>query len=419
MAGTKVNLPLKQAVILAGGQGVRLRPLTLKTPKPMIMFQRRPFLAYIVDQLKANGITEIVMLVGYLHEKIEKYFGNGKKFGIKIKYSYSTVEADTGLRLKNAEKLIDETFLLLYADNYWPLDLKELVARFEASGKPALVTVYANQDGYTNNNIYVDHDGKVLRYDRSRKNGDLNGVDIGFFILNRQILEMLPEGNSSFEDQVLPLLIKRGDLTGYLTDKRYYGLSNLKRLPEIKLFLKPKKTVFLDRDGIINVKPPKAHYVTRWEDFQFLPGVKKGLAKLVRKGFELYLITNQPGVARKLLTQKDLNIIHKKMLRELKKSSIRIKKIYTCIHGWDEGCKCRKPEPGLLLRAALENKINLSESYFIGDDERDVLAGKRAGCKTVYIGHIRDKNQYNLDFEPDIIAESLADSVEIILKHKI
>ncbi len=408
------NLPrIHQAVILAGGQGLRLRPLTLHTPKPMIMFHGKPFLAYIIDQLKDNGITDIVLLVGYLHEKIESYFGNGKNCGVRITYSYSPVEDGTGTRLQRALPFLADEFLLLYSDNYWPLNVVDLIRFYRDMGTEATVTVYDNADRYTKNNIFVDQKGFVTAYDRERNQKNLNGVDIGYFLIKKSVLSLIPEGNSSFEDTVLPALMKKGNLGGFVTNKRYYGLSNLERLPEIKKFLKSKKIIFLDRDGIINRKPPKGTYVTNWSEFKFLSDVKKALRTLVKKGYEICIITNQPGIARDMMTKKDLDTIHKKMVAELAISGINIKKIYVCPHGWDEGCSCRKPNPGLLLQAARENAIDLSKTFFIGDDERDVVAGQRAGCKTVYVAESPSTSL--LTAQPDIIAPSLSVGVKKIL----
>ncbi len=120
-------MKISQAVILAGGKGERMRPLTLTIPKPMIKIHGKPFLEYTIRHLKKNGIKEIIILTGYLHEQIENYFKDGKKFGIKIKYSYSPVEADTGTRVRNARHIFKKYILLLYGDNYWPLDLTKLL----------------------------------------------------------------------------------------------------------------------------------------------------------------------------------------------------------------------------------------------------------------------------------------------------
>lgn len=401
-----------QAVILCGGQGTRMRPFTYIVPKPMFPIVGKPFLEYLLLLLKQNGITDILFLVGYLHEKIKDYFGDGLKWELKIKYSYLPPEADTGARLKNAYNLLGRHFLLLYGDNFWPLKLPELIRFYEDKNLPALVTVYGNFDHYSQNNILVE-DGLIKVYDRKRQTSGLNGVDIGFFILNKEILGLLPEGNSSFEGVVLPELVKQRQLVGFYTHHRYYGLSNPARVKNIENYFNTKKVVFLDRDGVINQKPAPAEYVKKWEEFTFLPQVKKALKKLCDAGFWLFIVTNQPGVARGMMSRKDLENIHRRMVKDMVADGIEIKGIYSCPHGWNEGCFCRKPKPGLLYQAAAENAVELYDSFFIGDDERDITAGKSAGCRTVFIGNRRDLQKK--DLKPDIMAKSLSEAVEKIL----
>ena len=137
---------LKQAVILAGGAGTRLQPITHSIPKPMVSLNGRPFLEYLVDLLKNNGIEEIVLCLGHMHEKISEYFGDGSKFGIGIKYSIGDAEFDTGKRIKNAQKLLREKFLLMYCDNYWPLDMKKYISFYDKLGLPVSCIVYSNKD---------------------------------------------------------------------------------------------------------------------------------------------------------------------------------------------------------------------------------------------------------------------------------
>lgn len=386
---------VKQAVILAGGQGKRLRPLSFATPKPMISIHDKPFLAYLVELLKKNGITHIVMLVGYLHERIEEYFGDGRKFGISIVYSYGPVEADTGTRLRSARPLLRQTFLLLYGDNYWPLRLPELIHFYKSMGRKALVTVYRNGDQATNNNILVE-EGLVKMYDRTRKKKHLNGVDIGFFILDKQVLDPIPAGNFSFEEVIVPRLIAQNELAGFVTEHKYYGLSNPERIPAIQEYFRPKKTVFLDRDGVINRRPPKGEYISSWSEFVFLPRVKDALVLLKKKGYDIYVVTNQAGIARNMVTKKQTDGIHNYLIKELKKSGVMITAIAVCPHGWDEGCFCRKPKPGLFFDLSYRYSINLYDSICIGDDPRDIQAGRAAGCKTMLIGDTLNADYDNL-----------------------
>src|SRR3989344_4755196 len=163
---------ITQAVILAGGAGTRLQPFTLKNPKPMVRVNGKPFLEYLVDLLKENGIKEIVILTGFLGEKIVKHFGDGKAFGVKIKYSHTpfkdffTEELKSGTRILNAHELLDDYFLLMYCDNYWPANLKKLQQSFVDAKADVLLTVYSNRDNSTKNNTLVDENGIVKKYDK-------------------------------------------------------------------------------------------------------------------------------------------------------------------------------------------------------------------------------------------------------------
>jgi len=374
---------VKQAVILAGGIGTRLRPLTYKIPKPMIRLNDKPFLEYLLELLKENGIKEAILLLGYLSDKIKEYFGDGSNFGIKIKYSIGDVSFETGKRIKNAEDLLHENFLLTYCDNYWPLNLKNLVEYHDYHNVLATVTIYTNKDNFTKSNMKVDNQGYVILYDESRKEKILSGVDIGFFIINKKVIELMPDTNFSFEKETLPELIKKKQFAGHLTNHRYYSIGKIERLPITEQFLKPKKVLFLDRDGVINKKPPKADYVKSWNEFEFLPGSVEAITLLTKKGYDIYIISNQAGIARGIMTENDLKEIHRNMVNELEKKEGKISDIYYCPHGWDEGCECRKPKPGMFFQAAKEHHIDLTKAVFIGDDERDVEAGETARVKTI------------------------------------
>lgn len=381
---------ITQAVILAGGQGKRLQPFTNHDPKPMIPINGKPFLIHLIELLKENGIREVVILTGYLGDKIKKYFDNHPIDGAKIKYSYTPFrdakgqELESGLRLKNAEKLLEDYFLLMYCDNYWPLNLKNLIDFFNQHPSDVLITAYSNLDNSTKNNILIKK-GDVMKYDPSRKEENLNGVDIGFFIVNKKVLKLLPHSNSKFENVVLPKLIKKRKLAGYLSDHKYYSISDLNRVKITAKFLAPKKIIFLDRDGVINKRPPKADYVKSWKEFEFLPGSIEAIRLLNHLGYKIFIISNQSGIAKGKLTKKGLNSIHKNMAKQLKKNSAKIDRIYYCPHDWDEGCPCRKPKAGLLYQASQEHFIDLTKVIFIGDDKRDKGAGDAAGCKTILV----------------------------------
>jgi D-glycero-D-manno-heptose 1,7-bisphosphate phosphatase len=158
------------------------------------------------------------------------------------------------------------------------------------------------------------------------------------------------------------------------------------------------RAVFLDRDGVINVKAAEGEYVTRWEDFHFLPGVREATAKLSKKGWKVIVITNQRCIARGLLSVSKLDEIHEKMTKELALSGAQLDAIYYCPHNSQPACTCRKPLPGMLLRAALDHQIDLAGSWMVGDSIKDVEAGKRAGCRTILITNGFSAQVGNADF---------------------
>ena len=375
----------RQAVILAGGLGTRLRPITDTIPKPMIPFHGKPFLEYIIEMLVEQGFTKVLLLLGYLHEKVTEYFGDGGKWGIEISYSISDIEDDTGLRILKAKHLYDPVFMLLYCDNYWPLPFNKMWDTFLSAGTDALVTVYMNRDGYTKNNIRIGKDGFIEVYDKSRQAENLQGVDIGFFILKRHVIDMIPEGNQNFEKAVLPKLIETHNIITFSTEHRYYSVGSHERLKLTEKFLENKPCIILDRDGVINKKAPQAEYITTWEDWEWLQGSKEAICILKKHGFRIIIVSNQAGIARGRMTIKDLDEIHTKMLEDLSECGGSIDKIYYCPHGWDEDCSCRKPKPGMLFEAQREWNLNLQKTYFIGDDQRDVAAGEAACMKTFLV----------------------------------
>lgn len=381
------NTEINQAVILAGGYGTRLKPFTDTNPKPMYPFEGKPFLEYLIEQVKSFGIKDIILLLGYLPEKIMDYFGDGSKWGVQIRYSITPVEYETGLRLKGAEKegLLSEEFLLMYCDNYCPVDYRRLCREYFSNDALIQFTAYGNTDGYTKNNLRIAENGLVEVYDKTRKANGLQGVDIGYAIVNRNVLNLMPEANENFEKIVYPQLVEQKKMFATVTNHRYYSVGSWERIELTKAFFSPRKFIFLDRDGTLNVRPPRACYIERPEDFVWLPGAKESVKALKDAGYTVILISNQPGIARGNLTEETLTAIHDKMQADLREIGAEIDKIYYCPHNWDEGCDCRKPKPGMFHQAQRELSIDLTKCWMLGDDERDMHAGGDAGCKCMYI----------------------------------
>jgi D-glycero-D-manno-heptose 1,7-bisphosphate phosphatase len=159
----------------------------------------------------------------------------------------------------------------------------------------------------------------------------------------------------------------------------------LHRLPLTESFLARRPAVILDRDGVLNKRPPRARYVRTWEEFEWLPGAKEALLLLKEAGYRVIVVSNQAGIGRGAMTEADLQQIHKQMGTEVENAGGHIEAVYYCPHNWNEGCECRKPKPGLLFQAQRELSLDLTRTLFIGDDERDAQAAEAAGCPFIVV----------------------------------
>jgi histidinol-phosphate phosphatase family protein len=371
--------------MLAGGRGTRLRPFTDTRPKPMIEIHGQPFLGYLIEMLAEQGFERVLLLLGYLPHVIQDYVGDGRRWGVRAEYSITDVEDDTGRRVKLAKPYLDPCFMLMYCDNYWPMDIEKQWARFASSEALGMVTIYSNRDGYTKSSVRVGEDGYVTVFDRSRTTPGLQGVEISYAILTSDLVDLIPDDNVLLETTLYPLLTARRQLLAYVTDHRYYSIGCTERLPLTEAFLARRPAVIVDRDGVLNKRPPQANYVRRWNEFEWLPGAREGLGLLHRSGFRAIVVSNQAGVGRGAMTEADLESIHARMRREVEHAGGRIDAVYYCPHDWDDGCACRKPKPGMLFQAQRDWSLDLSRVPFIGDDDRDAQAAEAAGCRPLLV----------------------------------
>ena len=370
----------KQAVILAGGRGSRLGPFTETRPKPMVEVHGRPFLEYLVEMLREQGFSEVLLLLGYLSHVVQDHFGDGGRFGVRITYSVTAPEDLTTRRLLVAREQLDSVFLLMYCDNYWPMQFDRLWEQYVSSGAPALTTVYSNKDHYSRDSVKVGADGFMEIFDRSRTTPGLQGVEISYAILRRDLLDRLTDPDLLIEEALYPQLTREKKLAAHVTDHRYYSVGSPERLPLTNAFLARRPAVILDRDGVLNRRAPRGQYVRNVGEFEWLPGSLDALRAFREAGYRVIVASNQAGLARGQVTAESLDEIHNKMRAEAIQAGGVIDAIYFCPHDWDAGCECRKPRPGLLFQAQRDFSLDLTRTCFLGDDERDLQAAEAAGA---------------------------------------
>lgn len=224
-----------QAVILAGGLGTRLRPITERIPKPMVEIAGEPFLARMVRWLAQHDFHRLLLLLGYRGEIVSDFFGDGSRYGVSIEYSYELTPLGTGGALRNAHEKLEDEFLLLYGDSYLPIDYRPVVDRFRAFACVGLLVVYDNHlsDTGVTNNVAVDSEGWVTRYAKGKSGPDLRYVEAGVLCFRKEAFAHLPAGQIiSLEQELFPQVVRDRQLRAYVTDQRFFDIGTPQRLEE-------------------------------------------------------------------------------------------------------------------------------------------------------------------------------------------
>ena len=222
-----------QMIILAGGKGTRLGEITSDTPKSMVRIKDKPFLEYQIELIKEHNITDIILCTGHLHEHIERYFGDGSKFGVQIRYN-----TDDGLgtwgAIKNAKDLLDDTFFVMYGDSYLPIDYSDVKVAFMASGFPAMMVVYKNEGKYDRSNVLY-YNNKVLHYGYDK---DATYIDYGLSVFSKKCI-MYDYGRELKE--LFCSLVSMNKLKGYEVFERFYEIGSLSGLIEFEEYISKRE----------------------------------------------------------------------------------------------------------------------------------------------------------------------------------
>ncbi len=223
--------------ILAGGLATRLRPITTTIPKALVEVAGKPFIAHQLAYLKEQGISDVVMCIGYLGEMIEAEIGDGAAFGLRVRYSPDGEKLlGTGGALRQALPLLGDAFFVLYGDSFLPIDFLAVEKDFEKSGKPALMTVLENANRWDKSNVvYRDH--QIVEYNKLETRPEMAHIDYGLGVLRREVLEIKPEGKAFDLAEVYHELSVEGQLAGHEVQERFYEIGSFEGLKETEEFL--------------------------------------------------------------------------------------------------------------------------------------------------------------------------------------
>lgn len=235
-----------QCLILAGGLATRMRPLTETIPKAMLPVEGRPFIDHQLAWLAAQGVTEVVLSVGYLGEAIRAHVGDGGRYGLSARVvdEGPNLRGTAGaVRLAFDEGVLDERFLLTYGDSFLPIDFAAVFRHFEASGAPALMTVYRNQGRWDASNVIFD--GRMVTlYDKQRRTRppeDFTFIDYGLSALTRKTVEQgIPTGRKADLADLFHALSVRGELAGWESPERFYEIGSPQGLADFSEWVRAR-----------------------------------------------------------------------------------------------------------------------------------------------------------------------------------
>jgi NDP-sugar pyrophosphorylase family protein len=225
-----------QAVILAGGLGTRLRPATEKVPKAMILIDGRPFLEYELELLREGGVDDLVVCIGHLGELVQRHFGDGRDFGVKIRYSHDGPKLlGPAGALKRAEPLLGDAFFVTYGDAYLRAPYADVMGALLASRKLGLMTAFRNDNRHGRSDLQV-RGGYVVRYEKHSAER-LRWINYGVIALRKAALKLVPAGREVNEEEFYRALIARRELLSYSVTKRFYEIGNPDSLAEFARFI--------------------------------------------------------------------------------------------------------------------------------------------------------------------------------------
>lgn len=441
-----------KTIIMAGGKGTRISSIISDIPKPMIKICGKPVLEHEIECLKDQGFTQIIITVSHLSSVIMDYFGDGggvspatgHPFGVTIEYFVEEKPlGNAGALFKLRDKL-DDDFLLLNADSLFDVDFQKFVAFHRMHGGLATLFTHPNNHPYDSGVIIADEMHVVQQWltkEDRRPKYYKNRINAGLHVLNPEIFNTLEmdideigavdvTGKTvkvDLDRQILKPLADTGKMFCYDSPEYVKDMGTPERYESVchdfesgkvhsKNLRNKQKAVFIDRDGTIN---KYVGFLRNIDSFELLPEVAEAIKIINNSEYLTIVVTNQPVIARGELTVEELQEIHNKMETLLGNKGAYIDAIYYCPHHPDKGfkgeikelkveCDCRKPKPGMLLKAAQDFNIDLMSSWMIGDSERDIKAGKAAGCRTVLLGAS--------DFGQDETMNRLLEAVTFIIE---
>lgn len=427
------------AVIQAGGKGTRLKKLTKdKIPKPLIEINGKPMLEWQIENLIRYGIREIIIIIGYLGEKIQEYFGDGEKWKISIAYIKEEKPLGSAGALFFLKEGLNKDFLLIFGDIMFDVDWKRFISFHEEKKGLATLLVHPNSHPYDSDIVIMDAQSKVISFDckgNMRNYYYDNCVNSGLYILKADAIDIIEkEEFYDLEKDILTRLISQGKVYGYKSSEYVKDAGTPERFKKVldeqkrgiwrdRNLENTQKCIFLDRDGTVN---KYKGLISDIEEFELEDKAAEAVRMINESGYLVIVVTNQPVVARGMCGISTVENIHRKMSTLLGEEGAYLDDIIFCPHHPDRGyqgenaeykinCICRKPSTGMIDEMVEKYHIDRARSYIIGDTTTDIQLGENAKIRTVLVKTGQAGMDGKYDVHADIEAKDLLEAVKIVL----
>lgn len=424
-----------KTVIMAGGAGTRISEAFPNIPKPLIPIEGVPVLEREIRGLKEQGFTDIILTLSHMADQIISHFGDGSKLGVNIEYFVEETPLGNAGALYEIRDLLSDDFLLLNADTVFDVDFNRFVDFHRKKDALATLFTHPNDHPYDSGLIVAGQDLAVTNWyakEDDRPKYYKNRVNAGLHVLSKQLIGKRPDtAKVDLDRQLLKPLAGSGTMFCYDSPEYVRDMGTVDRFKSVcrdfasgkvssRNLKNRQRAIFLDRDGTIN---RYVGFLRSEEEFELEAGAAEAIRLINASDYLAIVVTNQPVIARGEVTFEELENIHNKMETLLGNEGAYLDGLYFCPHHPDSGfpgevkalktdCMCRKPKPGMLLKAADDLHIDLGASWMVGDGANDMEAGRRAGTKTGLILTDREK----CEDMSDLSGEDLLDVVKQILR---
>ena len=430
---------------MAGGKGTRLASITKNIPKPMVTIAGKPLLEYQIENLKENGVDNIILVVGHLGEVIREHFGDGTAFGVNISYFIEETPLGTAGALTKMKGRLENTFFLVFGDLFVNINYDRFLGFHRDCMALITLFVHPNSHPYDSDIVVTSNESRVIgwSYKKEIRTKDYkNLVNAGLYVMEKTVVNEIErvqkiKGSNKvdLEKELIIPIISKIPIYAYHGTEYVKDIGTPDRLEKVtadflngvceQRNLKHKqKCIFLDREGTIN---KYVGFLKDAEQVELERGAAEALRLINESEYLAIAITRQPVVDHGKCNFEELESIHNRIYTLLGKEGAYLDGLYFCPHHPDKGfddeisefkfdCDCRRPKTGMLERAESDFNVDLTQSWFIGDTTVDVQTGINAGMRTVILetGDPRKNEKY--DVRADAVCHDLLSAVRYVLK---